>query len=80
MKNPSILHFYLVFFGLTFLREVRESIYSSISLALLIINIKMIPGELLGPLDLTYAEDLCIYEPIKVVVVGEDEDLVIAFF
>ena len=80
MKNSSILSSKLFFFILTPLREVRESICSPVSLALTIIDPKMISGELLGPIDLSGAQALCIYELTEVNMVGKHQNFVLAVF
>ena len=40
----------------------------------------MVMRELLGPVDLSGAQTLCVHEPAEVVVVGEYKDLVFATF
>ena len=52
------------------LEEAKQSVCSSIGLALLIINLKMILGELLDPLDLPRAQTLRVHKPMEVVIIG----------
>ena len=80
MKNPNIFSLYLVFFGLIPLREVRQRVCSSVCLALMIINSKVITKELLSPADLSGAQTLRVHEPTEVVMVGKYENLVFATF
>ena len=40
----------------------------------------MVSKELLGPTDLSGAQNLCIYKTIEVVVVCEDENLMLVAF
>ena len=70
MKNSSILSLKFFFFILTPLKEARKSICSPIDLALTIIDLKMISGELLGPTDLSGAQALHIHELTEVIIVG----------
>ena len=80
MKNLGVLSSKLFFFILTPLREARESICSPVGLALMIINPKMISGELLGPTDLSGAQALCIHESTEVIMVGKYQNFVLAAF
>ena len=80
MKNLSILSLKLFFLFETSLWEAKQSVCSSIGLALAIINLKMVSRKLLGPPDLIKAQTLYIYKLTKVVVVGQDKDLVFAVF
>ena len=80
MKNISILIFERFFFGLASLREVRQSISHSISLSLMIIDLKVVLRKLLGPKDLAKVQAFCIYESTKVIMVSKDKDLVFATF
>ena len=49
-------------------------------LFLVIVNLKMVLGELLGPADLFGAQTLCIYEMTEVIMVRKDENLMFAAF
>ena len=69
MKNLCVFGLKLFFFIKASLREAKESIGSSIDLALLIIDLKMILGELLGLPDLIRAQILCVHKPMEVVMV-----------
>ena len=80
MKNSSILSSKLFFFILTPLREVRESICSLVSLALTIIDPKMISGELLAPMDLFGAQAFCIHELTEVIMVDKHQNFIFAAF
>ena len=70
MKNLSIFGSKLFFFIDTSLRETRESICSPIDLALLIIHLKIIPGELLDLPNLTRAQVFRIHKPTEVIMIG----------
>ena len=64
----------------TLLRLSRQGIGSSVSLALTIIDLKVVGGEFLGPADLSGAQTLHFHKPTEVVVVGEYEQLVLRPF
>ena len=70
MKNLSVFGSEPFFFINTSLKEARQSVCSLIGLALSIIDLKMIPGELLGPSDLTRAQTLHIHKPTEVIMIG----------
>ena len=70
MKYPSVFSSKFVFFGLTPLKEIRESICSLVSFVLMIINSKMIPKEPLGLLDLFEAQAFYIFKLRKVIMVS----------
>ena len=70
MKNLSVFGSKLFFFIEAPLGEAREGVCSSIGLALAIVDLKMIPGELLGPLDLTRAQALHIHKPSEIIMIG----------
>ncbi len=80
MENLRVLIFKSLFLGLAPLREARQGISCSISLSLIIIDSEVVSRELLGPIDLTRTQTLCIRELMEVVVASEDEDLVFAAF
>ena len=46
----------------------------------MVVDLKMVSEELLGPADLSGAQTLYIYKAIKVVVVYEDQHLMLAIF
>ncbi len=62
------------------MRKARESIYSSVGFALMIVDSKMISRELLGPPDLARTKALRIHEPTEIIVVSKDKNLVFAAF
>lgn len=70
MKNLSIFSSKLFFFIKASLRKAREGICSCIGLVLLIIYLKMIPEELLGPTNLSGAQALYIYKPTKGIMIN----------
>ena len=80
MKNSNVLSPKLFLFILVSLRKTKQCVCSTICLALMIINPKMIPEKLLGPMDLAGAQVLCIHETTKVVVIGKHKDFVLAAF
>ena len=80
MKNLAILSLELILLILASLRKPRQSICSCICFTLAVVDLKMVSRELLGPVDLSRAQTLCIHEATKVVVVYEDKHLVLATF
>ena len=80
MKNLGVFSLKLFFFIDTSLGETRKSIYHSIGLVLLIINSKIIPGELLGPFDLTRAQVLHIHKLTVVIMISWNEYFIFAAF
>ena len=80
MKDLAILSWELIFLILASLRKSRQSICSCIYFALVIVDLKMVLGELLSPTNLSRAQALCIHEAIKVVVVCEDKHFMLAIF
>ena len=80
MKNLNVFSLKFFFFVMTCLKKVKKGVYISIYFALTVANPKMVLKKLLSPPDLTKAQTLCIYEPIKIVVVGQDEDFILAAF
>ena len=80
MKNLAILNLELILLILTFLRKPRQSICSCISFALAVVNLKMVSGKLLGPIDLSGAQAFCIHEATKVVLVYENKYFMLATF
>ena len=63
LKDFCILSLKNFLLALALLRVAGQSISSSISLALAIIDAEMVAGQLLGPTDLAGAQALCIHEP-----------------
>ena len=63
LKGFCILSLKNFLLALALLRVAEQSISSSISLALVIINAEMVAGQLLGPANLAEAQALCIHEP-----------------
>ena len=63
LKNFCILSLKNFLLTLAPLKVVGQSISSSISLALAIIDEKIVAGQLLGPADLVGAQALRIHEP-----------------
>ena len=80
IKNLGILISESFFLGLASLGEARQGINRSICLSLIIIDLKVVSRELLGPTDLARAQALHIYESTEVIIVSKDEDLVFAAF
>ena len=64
LKDFCILSLKNFFLALAPLRVVGQSISSSISLTLAIIDAEMGAGQLLGLADLAGAQVLCIHEPM----------------
>ena len=71
MKNLSVFGLQFVFFGLIPLKKARQFVCSSICLALMIIDLKMVTTEFLSPADLSRAQTLHVHEPTEVVIVGK---------
>ena len=80
MKDSAILSLELIFLILASLRKPQQSICSCICFALMVVNLKIVSGELLGPVDLSGAKILHIHKATKVVVVCENKYLVLANF
>ena len=78
MKNLGVLSSKGLFLGLTSLGKARQGISGGIGISLEIVNSKMVNREFLGPSDLPGTQALGIHESAKIVIVGEDEDLVFA--
>ena len=62
LKDSCILSLKNFLLALALLRVARQSISSSISFALAIIDAKMVVGQLLGPVDLAEVQTFCIHE------------------
>ena len=69
-----------LFFFCTLLRVLRQSIYSSVSFVLTIVNSGVVTREFLSPADLSGAQTLHLYEPTEVVVVGKHKHLMLRSF
>ena len=80
VQNLDVLHPKGLFLLSTPLKVLKQGIGSSVSLALTIVDLKVVTRELLGPADLSGAQTLCVYQPAKVVVVGEYEHFMLAAF
>ena len=80
MKDFAILSLKLIFFILTSLQELWQSICSRIYFALAIINLEMILKELLGSTGLSKAQTLYIHEATKVLMIYKDGHFVFATF
>ena len=80
MENLSVLSSKLFFFILTSLKEAKESICSPVGLALTIIDLEMISGELLSPTDLFRAQALRIYVLTEVIIVSKYQNFVLIAF
>ena len=74
MQNLDVLHLEGDFLLSTLLRVLRQGIGSSISLALTIIDLKVVTREFLSPVDLSRAQTLCVYELSEVVMAAKHED------
>ena len=80
MKNFGVLSSKLFFLIVALLIEAREGVRSSIYFSLIVVNPKIVMREFLSLADLSGAETLCIHKLAKVVIVGQDEELVLAIF
>ena len=76
MQSLDVLRLEDLFFLSTPLRVSRQGIGSSVSLALTIVDLKVITRELLGPADLSGAQTLRVHEPAEVVVVDKHENFI----
>ena len=74
VQNLDVLCLEGVFFLSTSLRVSRQGIGSSVSLALTIINSKVLTREFLSPADLPGAQTLRVHESSKVDIVGKHEN------
>ena len=80
MQDLDILGAEGFFLFFTLLKVFKQSISSSICLALLVINPEVVVRELLGPANLSGAQTLRVYETTKVNVVGEYKHLMLKPF
>ena len=74
MQNLDVLRSEGVFLFSTPLRVLRQDIGSSVSLALVIIDLEVVMREFLSPADLFGAQTLCVHESSEVVMVGKHKD------
>ena len=80
MQNLDVFRLEGLFFLNTPLKVSKQGIGSSVSLALTIVDSKVVTRELLGPADLFGAQTLRVYELVEVVVVGKYEHLMLRAF
>ncbi len=80
MQNLEVFFSNSLFLGLASLKEAWQGVCSRICFFLAIIDVKMVPKELLGPANLSRVWTLGIYKLLKVVVVDEDKNLIFAAF
>ena len=80
MQDFDILGVEGFFLFCILLRVLKQDISSSVSLAVTIVNLKVVARELLGPVDLSRAQVLCLHESTEVVVVGEYKHLMLKPF
>ena len=80
LKDSCILSLKNFLFVLALLRVAKQSINSSISLALAIIDAKIVARQLLGLVNLVEAQTLCIQKPTQVVIISHHQDIELATF
>ena len=80
MQNFDVFDTEGLFLFCILLKVLRQSIGSSVSLALTIVDLKVVVKEFLGPADLSGAQVLCLYKPTEVVVVDEYKHLMLRPF
>ena len=80
MQDLDVLGTKSFFFFCTLLRVSKQGISSSISLALMIVNLKVVTRELFGPAKLPGAQTLYVHEPTEVIVVSEYKHLMLRPF
>ena len=69
-----------LFLFCTLLKVLRQGITSFVSLALTIVNLKVVTRKFLGLADLSGAQTLYVHKPVEVVVVGEYKHLMPGHF
>ena len=74
VQNLDVLRSEGLFFLSIPLRISRQSIGSSVSLALRIIDSEVVTREFLSPANLSGAQTLHVYKSSEVVIVGKHED------
>ena len=80
VQNLDVLYSEGFFLLSTLLKVLKQGIGSSVSLALTIIDLKIVAREFLSPTDLSGAQILCLQKPTEVVVVDEYEHLMLRSF
>ena len=80
MQDFNIFGLEGLFFFCILLRVLRQGISSSICLALIIIDLKVIRKEFLSLVDLSGAQTLHVYELTEVIMVGKYKHLMLAAF
>ena len=80
MKDLNIFSSKIFFFLLILLKVARKSINNCICFAQVVVNLKMVVGQLLCLPNLTKTKIFCVHKMTKVVVIGEDKDLIFAAF
>ena len=80
MKNFVILSLELIFLILTSLKNLKQSIYSYICYAIVVINLEIVSKEFLSPTNLLEAQTIYIHEIIEVVMICKDQNLILAAF
>lgn len=80
INNIRFKYSQLKTFFLALLKEIKQRISSYISLALTIINMKVILRELLGLLNLSRAQTFYIYKLTKVIVICQNKHLFFTIF
>lgn len=80
VKDPSIFSSQSIFLGLVSLKESRKSTCNYINFFLAVIDLKMVLQELFISPDLSDIKTLCIYELMKVIMVGKDDNLMLTVF
>ena len=80
MQDFDVLCLESLFFFNTLLRVLKQSISSSITFLLTIINPEVVIREFLGPTNLFGAQALCVHESAEVVVVNEYKHLILRVF
>lgn len=80
MKNLGIFISESLFFKLIPLEKTWYSVYSYICFFLIILNLEMVSGELLGPINLLRAKTFGIHKLTEVIVVNKDKNLIFVAF
>ena len=75
-KNFNILCLEGVVFLSILLGVLGQSISSSVSFALIIIDSEVVTREFLGPANLSGAQTLCVYKLSEVIMVGKDKNFI----
>ena len=80
IENLNILSLKLFFLIETSLKKARQRVCCSIFFTLIIINLKIVTGKLLGLIDLTKAQTLSIHKLLKDIMVDKIKDIMFAVF